>query len=32
MREAVVRIGDFETISRHIFETVQDRTKVAIYH
>jgi len=28
----VGRIGDFQTLSRHISETVQDRTKVAINH
>jgi len=28
----VGKIGDFETLSRHISETVQDRTKVAIDH
>ena len=26
------KIGDFRTLSRHISETVQDRTKVAIDH
>jgi len=28
----VGQIGDFRTLSRHISETVQDRTKVAIDH
>jgi len=28
----VDKIGDFRTLSRHISETVQDRTKVAIDH
>ena len=28
----VGKIGDFRTLSRHISETVQDRTKVAIDH
>ena len=28
----VGRIGDIQTLSRHISETVQDRTKVAIDH
>jgi len=28
----VGKIGDFRPLSRHIFETVQDRTKVAIDH
>ena len=28
----VGKIGDFRTLSRHIYETVQGRTKVAIDH
>jgi len=28
----VGKIGDFQTLSRHISETVQDRTKVVIDH
>ena len=28
----VCKIGDFRTLSRHISETVQDRTKLAIDH
>ena len=28
----VGKIGDFRTLSRHISETVQDRTNVAIDH
>jgi len=28
----VGKIGDFQPLSRHISETVQDRTKVAIDH
>jgi len=30
--EGVGKIGDFSNLSRHISETVQDRTKVAIDH
>ena len=28
----VGKIGDFLTLSRHIYETVQDRTEIAIDH
>ena len=30
--DGVGKIGDFRTLSRHISETVHDRTKVAIDH
>jgi len=32
MREGYVKFGNFRTLSCHISETVQDRTKVAIDH